>query len=85
MMLKHMERKSSDPKLLQKEISKQLGFSDSTIKRYRDGINMASLYNGNNYIEKNRKSNTSIIQTQNQTLSENTKNNRSTKIIKRAI
>ena len=85
MMLKHMERKSSEPKLLQKEISKQLGFSDSTNKRYRDGIHMANLYNGNKYIEKISKSNTSITQTQTQTLSEITKNNRSTKITVRAI
>ena len=33
MMFKFMEVKSNEPKLKQKQISKQLGFFDSTIKR----------------------------------------------------
>ena len=33
MMLKFMKIKSNEPKLAQKDISKQLSFSDSTIKR----------------------------------------------------
>ena len=44
MMLKFMEIKSNEPKLTQKKIPKQLGFSDSTIKRYRDDIDMDSPY-----------------------------------------
>ena len=44
-----MEVKSNNPKLTQKQISNRLGFSDSTIKRYRDDINMDSPYNRNNY------------------------------------
>ena len=42
MMLKFMEIKSNETKLTQKEISNQLWFSDSTIKRYRGDINMDS-------------------------------------------
>ena len=44
MMLKFMEIKYNEPKLTQKKIPKQLGFSDSTIKRYRDDIDMDSPY-----------------------------------------
>ena len=55
MMLKFMEIKSNEPKLTQKQISNQLVFSDSTIKRYRDDINMDSPYNGNKYRKKNNK------------------------------
>ena len=47
-MLKFTEIKSNEPKITQKEISKQLGFSDGTIKRYRDDINMDSPYNRKN-------------------------------------
>ena len=47
MMLKLMEKKSSKPKLTEKEVSKQLGFCDSTIKRYSDDINMDSAFEGN--------------------------------------
>ena len=38
MILKFMEKKSNEPKLRQKQISKQLGYSDSNIIRYRDDI-----------------------------------------------
>ena len=40
MMLKFMEIKSSELKSAQKEISKQLGSSDSTIERYRDDVQL---------------------------------------------
>ena len=43
-----MEEKYNNPKLTQKEICKNLGFSDSTIKRYRDDIKMESPYRRNN-------------------------------------
>ena len=49
LMCKFMEIKTNDPKLTQKQISKQLGYSDSTFKRYRDDLNMNSPYNRNNY------------------------------------
>ena len=38
------EFETNSPKLTQKEIAQQLGFSDSTIRRYRDKINMPSAY-----------------------------------------
>ena len=47
MMLKVVEIKSIEPKLTQKHFSKQLGYSHTTIKRYRDYINMDSPYNRN--------------------------------------
>ena len=49
MMVKFMEIKLNDSELTQNEISKQLGYSDSNIKRYRDDINMDSPYIGYNY------------------------------------
>ena len=47
-----MELKYNNPKMTQKQICNQLGFSDSTIKRYRDDINMNSPYRSNNYRKK---------------------------------
>ena len=49
MMLKLMEIKSNEPRLTQKEISKQLTYSVSTVKRYRDDINMDSPYKRKKY------------------------------------
>ena len=44
-----MEAKYDNPKLTQKEICNQLGFSDRAIRRYRDDIKMDSPYrSGNN-------------------------------------
>ena len=68
MMLKFMEIKTNEPKLTQKQISNQLGFSDSTIKRFRDDIQMDSPYKRNKY----RKKNTSKTQTQTHKPKENT-------------
>ena len=51
-MLDFMEIRSNNRRMTQKEICKQLGFSDSTIKRYRNDINMDSPYNRNNYKKK---------------------------------
>ena len=61
-MLKFMDLKSNEPKLPQNYFFKHLGFSDSTIKQYRDDINLDSPYNGKNYRKKNYKSNTSVTQ-----------------------
>ena len=36
--------KSNETQLTGKQISEQLGYSDSTIKPYRDDINMDSFY-----------------------------------------
>ena len=52
-----MEVKFNNPKLTQKQICKQLGFSDSTIRRYRDDIKMDSPYRRNT--NKKRKPNQS--------------------------
>ena len=46
-MARFMEMKSNNPKLTQKEIAKELGYSDSTLKRYRNDINMQSPYRYN--------------------------------------
>ena len=43
-MAKFMETKSNNPKLTQKQIAKSLGYSDSTVKRYRNDIKMVSPY-----------------------------------------
>ena len=43
-MARFMETKSNNPKLTQKQIAKSLGYSDSTVKRYRNDIKMASPY-----------------------------------------
>jgi len=47
-MLKFMEIKSNEPKLTKKQMSKQLGYSDSTIKRYRDDIQIDRRYKERN-------------------------------------
>ena len=59
MMFKFIEIKSNEPRLTQKQICNQLGFSDSTIKRYRDNVQMDSPYSRNKYRKKINKSNTS--------------------------
>ena len=85
MTVKFMETKSNEPRLTQKQISNHLGFSDSTIKRYGDDINMDSPSNSKKHRNKNKKSNTSITQTQNHTTNENTINNKNIEIKKRVI
>ena len=44
-----MEEKYNNPRLTQKEICNQLGFTDRTIRRYRDDIKMDSPYSKNNH------------------------------------
>ena len=51
-MSKSMEIKFIEPRLTQEEISKQLGYSDSTVKRYRDDIQMDTPYKRDKYREK---------------------------------
>ena len=51
-MLDFMEIRSNNPRMTQKQICNQLGTFDSTIKRYRNDINMDSPYNRNNYKRK---------------------------------
>ena len=76
MTLKSTEKKSNEPRLTQKQISKQLVCSDSTIKRFRDDINMDSPYSRNKYRKKNNTSNISITQFETQTTNENIKKSR---------
>ena len=54
-MLDFMEIRSNNPRMTQKQICNQLRFSDSTIKRYRNDMNMNSPYNRNNYKKKKTK------------------------------
>ena len=68
MMSKYMEVKYNEPRLTQKQISNQLGYSYSTYKRYRDDISMDNPYKRN----KNRKKNTSKTQYQTHTTNEST-------------
>ena len=46
-MARFMQRKSECPRLTQEQISKELGYSSSTVKRYRNDINMRSPYRNN--------------------------------------
>ena len=55
-----MATKSYEPKLTQKQISKQLGFSVSTIERFRDDIQMDSLFNRNKNKKERTKQDTSV-------------------------
>ena len=50
-----MEEKYNNPRLTQKEICNQLGFSDRAIRRYRDDIKMVSPYRSNNNKKKKPK------------------------------
>ena len=42
LMARFMQLKSERPKLTQDQISRELGYSSSTVKRYRNDINMSS-------------------------------------------
>ena len=75
-MLKFMEIKSIESNLPQEQICNQLGFSDSTIKRYRDDTNMDSPYNRKKDRKKNNKSNSTKSQTQTHSTNEITKKNK---------
>ena len=44
LMAKFMQKKFENPKMKQSEIADQLGHSSSTLKRYRNDINMLSTY-----------------------------------------
>ena len=79
MLLKFMKIKSNEPKRTQKPISKQLGYTDSTIERYRDDIIMASPYDRKKYMTKNKQSNTSIAHNQTHTQMKNSKKIKNTK------
>ena len=53
-LCKFMQMKSNEPRITQKQICNQLGFSDSTIKRYRNDKNMLSPYRIQPIITNNR-------------------------------
>ena len=67
-----MEEKYNNPKLTQREICNQLGFTDRTIRRYRDDIKMDSPYRINNHNKKIPKQKPSTV-TENNSQNENTK------------
>ena len=67
-----MEEKFNNPRLTQKQICKQLGFSNSTTKRYRDDIKMDSPYRRNNQKKKKPKQSPDTT-TENISKNENTK------------
>ena len=81
-MLDFMEIRSNSPRMTQKQICNQLGFSDSTIKRYRNDNNMDSPYNRNNYKkEKTKKTPDITTETNKKVIDESSKN----KIIEKRI
>ena len=83
-MLDFMEIRSNNPRMTQKQICNQLGTSDSTIKRYRNDINMDSPYNRNNYKKKKPKQTTIDIKNDDDTKSDD-KNKRINKRIKNTL
>ena len=60
-----MEEKYNNPRLTQKEICNQLGFTDRTIRRYRDVIKKDSPYRINNNKKKKPKHSPSSTTTEN--------------------
>ena len=81
-MLDFMEIRSNKPRMTQKQICNQLGTSDSTIKRYRNDINMDSPYNRNNYNRKKPKKSPDISTENNKTVIDESSKN---KIIEKRI
>ena len=78
-----MEEKYNNPKLTQKEICNQLGFSDRAIRRYRDDIKMDSPYRINNNIKK--KTNQKPVDIKNDNTKSEDKNRRINKRIKNTL
>ena len=71
-----MEEKYNNPKLTQKEICNQLGFTDRTIRRYRDDIKMDSPYRINNHKKKTPKQKPSTVtEDQSKKVNKRSKNN----------
>ena len=71
-----MEEKYNNLKLTQKEICNQIGFTDRTIRRYRDDIKMDSPYRINNHEKKTPKQKPSTV-TEDHSKNENIKPTRS--------
>ena len=55
LMCRFLEIKSNEPRRIQKQFCNQLGFSDSTIKQYRDDNQLNSPYKRNNYKKRTSK------------------------------
>ena len=68
-----MEENYNNLKLTQKEICNQLGFTDRTIRRYRDDIKMDSPYRINHHKKKKPKQAPSSSTTESISKNENTK------------
>ena len=77
-----MEAKYDNPKITQKEICNQLGFSDRVIRRYRDDIKMDSPYRSSNKKKKKLKQTPININNDN-TKSVSEEDNRNKRINKR--
>ena len=77
-----MEEKYNNPRLTQKEICNQLGFSDRAIRRYRDDIKMDSPYRSSNNKKKKPKQTPININNDN-TKSVSEQDNRNRRIEKR--
>ena len=56
-----MEEKYNNPRITQKQNCNQLGFTDRTIRRYRDDIKMDSPYRINNHKKKTPKQKPSTV------------------------
>ena len=78
-----MEEKYNNPNLTQKEICKQLGVTDRTIRRYRDDIKMDSPYRINN--NKKKKPNQKPVDIKNDDTKTEEKNKRINKRIKNTL
>ena len=78
-----MEEKYNNPNLTQKEICKQLGVTDRTIRRYRDDIKMDSPYRINN--NKKKKPNQKPVDIKNDDTKTEDKNKRINKRIKNTL
>ena len=77
-----MEEKYNNPRLTRKEICNQLGFTDRTIRRYRDDIKMDSPYRSSNNKKKKPKQTPININNDN-TKSVSEQDNRNKRIEKR--
>ena len=81
MMLNFMDIKFNNPRLTPSQICKQLGTSDSTIKRYRDNIQMDSPYKRHNYKKKTHEKKSTSLKEDKKSTDESNKN----KIIEKRI
>ena len=74
--LDFMEIRSNNPRMTPKQICNHLGTSDSTIKRYRNDINMDSPYNRKNNKKKKPKKSPDITTENNKTIIDESSKNK---------